>query len=95
MLSICVDGTDFLGLDESFPQTLTFSSGETIEVMVVPILDDNVFEGNEEFYATLITTDSGVVITEPYATVNIIENDSESTLITNFVSVSLRFTIFS
>ena len=71
---------------------MTFTAHRTIQINIIEIINDNVIEGNEEFYATLITTDSGVVIRYPFAILHIIENDSESTLITNYVSV---FTIFS
>ena len=94
MFYLCADGNDFIGVEESFQHTVTFSSGETTEIMIIRILDDTVFEGNELFYATLTTTDSDVVIIEPNATVHIIENDGESTLSTTSVSVLLKLTFF-
>ena len=73
------DGTDFLGVHESFPQVVTFSpNGQTLEYIVIPTLDDSFFEGAEDFHGSLTTTDSFVTITAPDATVQITENDSES-----------------
>lgn len=72
------DGTDFIGVEESYPQVLTFSPNETLEFIIVPITDDTIFEGNEEFSATLTTTDAAVRITQPNATVRITENDGNT-----------------
>ncbi|CAI8033565.1 FRAS1-related extracellular matrix protein 2, partial [Geodia barretti] len=70
-----VDGTDFVGVTESHPEVLTFSPGETLEFIIIPIVDDTIFEGSEEFKGTLTTTDAAVIITQPNATVHINEND--------------------
>ena len=71
------DGTDYIGVPGSFPQVLTFSPNETLEYIIIPTLDDSIFEGIEEFNASLTTTDSAVRITQPDATVHITENDGE------------------
>lgn len=65
-------------MEESFPQVLTFSPNETLEFIIVPIIDDTIFEGDEEFNATLTTTDAAVRITQPNATVRITENDGNT-----------------
>ena len=65
-------------MEESFPHVLTFSPNETLEFIIVPITDDTIFEGNEEFNATLTTTDAAVRITQPNATVRITENDGNT-----------------
>jgi hypothetical protein len=72
-----VDGTDFVGVTESHPEVLTFSPGETLEFIIIPIVDDTIFEGSEEFKGTLTTTDAAVIITQPNATVHINENDGK------------------
>ena len=71
------DGTDFVGVTESHPEVLTFSPGETLEFIIIPIVDDTIFEGSEEFKGTLTTTDAAVIITQPNATVHINENDGK------------------
>ena len=71
------DGTDFVGVTESHPEVLTFSPNETFEYVIIPIVDDTIFEEREEFNATLTTTDAAVRITQPNATVHINENDGK------------------
>ena len=63
-------GSDFVATSE----TISFTTGETTQTIEVFISDDNILEGSEEFYVTLTTTDSDVVIFQPNATINIVED---------------------
>ena len=56
-------------------QELTFSPGETMKRVEVTIVNDDVYEGLEEFTAELTTTDSGVDIFQPDATARINDDD--------------------
>lgn len=49
-------------------------SGVQDQSVSVFVLDDEEYEGTEEFYATLTTTDIDVQIFEPDASVKIIDN---------------------
>ena len=71
------DGRDYIGLPESFSHVLTFTPSETKQYIFIPIIDDNVYEGVEEFYGRLTTTDRAVHITYPDATAQITDNDGE------------------
>ena len=55
-------------------RTLTFLSGDRSASVLILILDDEEYEGVEEFYATLTTADSGVYIFAPDATIKIIDD---------------------
>lgn len=52
---------------------LTFVPGFDRVCVTVSIADDGVLEGTENFFGTLTTTDSSVVLTPDEAQVNIIE----------------------
>ena len=56
-------------------QAVTFAPGDTIKRVQVPINNDDVYEGLEEFTAQLTTTDSGVAIFQPDATARIRDDD--------------------
>lgn len=45
--------------------------------MFITIVEDTVYEDNEEFFGQLVTNDSVVTITEPTATVHVADNDGE------------------
>ena len=49
--------------------------GESQLLVLVLIEEDAVYEGVQEFYAKLTTTDNGVNIVEPNATAVIYDND--------------------
>ena len=58
----------------SGPYTVTFLAGNTTATFDVPINDDNVFEGSEDFILTIDDTSlpSGLTVGDPgQATVNI------------------------
>ena len=62
---------------------MTFAPTQTSQTVMVPIIDDNVFEGSEQFTArlSLPAGQSGVVLGANMATVEIIdEEDSRSFL---------------
>ena len=54
---------------------VTFAPGDSLQTVQVPINNDDVYEGLEEFTAQLTTTDSGVVIFQPDATARIRDDD--------------------
>ena len=55
-------------------RTLTFSSGDESASVLILIINDEEYEGVEEFYSTLTTADSGVRIFAPDATIEIIDD---------------------
>ena len=54
---------------------VTFAPGDSLQTVQVPINNDDVYEGLEEFTAQLTTTDSGVAIFQPDATARIRDDD--------------------
>ena len=62
----------------SGPYSVTFAAGQTTATFDVPITDDNVYEGNENFMLTINepSLPTGVTRGNPgQATVNIVDND--------------------
>ena len=62
----------------SGPYTVTFPAGQTTATFDVPIIDDNIFEGNENFILTIDGTSlpTGVTASSPdEATVTIVDDD--------------------
>ena len=61
----------------SGPYTVTFAAGQTTATFNVPITDDMILEGNENFMLTINQTlPDGVTRGTPSeATVNIVDND--------------------
>ena len=61
----------------SGPYTVTFPAGQTTATFDVPINDDNILEGNENFMLTIDPTlPTGVTVGDPNeATVTIVDND--------------------
>jgi uncharacterized delta-60 repeat protein/uncharacterized repeat protein (TIGR01451 family) len=72
------NGTATAGVDYS-PATgvLTFNPGETIKTLNLPIVDDPLIEGDENFYVGLFNPSPGVQLATPtFATVVILDNDT-------------------
>ena len=67
------DGFDYVGVS----RVLTFSPGREEIIVQVPIINDNVHEKVQEFYATLTTTDSGVMIVETHSQATAVINDND------------------
>ena len=63
----------------SGPYTVTFPAGITMVLFDIPINDDMIFEGNENFTLTIVPTSlppTGVTVGSPdQATVTIVDND--------------------
>ena len=62
----------------SGPYTVTFPAGQTTTTFDVPINDDNILEGNENFMLTISPSSLpiNVVVGDPsQATVTILDND--------------------
>ena len=62
------------------PHTITFPAGETQAPFNVPINDDNIFEGNENFILTINSSSlpTGVTVSDPgQATVTIVDDDGK------------------
>ena len=63
---------------DSGPYTVTFPAGQTTVIFNIPINDDNILEGNENFILTINASSlsNGVTRGGPYqATVTIVDND--------------------
>ena len=73
------------GVDyESGPYTVVIPAGETRFPFAVPITDDDVLEGNENFNLTINASSlpNCVIVTNPYqATVTIVDNDGKIYLV--------------
>jgi len=70
------------GLDyNSGPYTVTFPAGQTIVLFNIPIISDDILEGNESFTITidpLSLTSSSITAVDPdQATVTIVDDDGK------------------
>jgi hypothetical protein len=66
-------GTDYTTVSG----TLTFAPGETSKTITIPIINDNVYEGNETFAITLSNvTGGGVLVSPTTTTVTIQDNET-------------------
>ena len=59
--------------------TLTFDATVSTQVVVVPILDDNVVEDSEFINVTLVSADRAVTLNPATARITIEDTDSELT----------------
>ena len=55
-------------------QVLTFGPGDSSDSTLIFIINDNLYEGTEDFSAILTTTDSAVEIFEPVADITITDD---------------------
>ena len=67
-------GSDFL----DSTQTIVFLPGETLKVVTISILDDDMVEDDEILQVSISVADSDVVLLESEANVTILDDDSES-----------------
>lgn len=83
------DGTATAGSDyTAVSGTLTFASGETSKTIVVPLVNDNVYEGNKTFTLTLSNPSGGTLLMTPAtATVTIVDDESRPNINNNSISV--------
>lgn len=72
------NGTATAGLDYSPTSgTLNFNPGETLKTVNIPVIDDNLIEGDENFFVGLYNPSTGVQVGNPgFATVVILDNDA-------------------
>ena len=72
----CTAGEDYTATS----QTVTFAPTEMSKIVMVPITNDSIFEGLEQFTAQLSIPagETGVMLGAATATVDIIDDDSES-----------------
>ncbi|WP_231582729.1 Calx-beta domain-containing protein [Pedobacter sp. BMA] len=84
-ITFTVSGTATSGADyTSLGTTITIPAGQTIATLSVPVLDDNIAEGNETVILTMTAATSNPSITANTtpATVNITDNDTVTATIT-------------
>ncbi len=66
------DGSDYTGVTG----TLTILAGQTQGIIDVPVLDDSIYEGDEDLTMNLVAV-SGVVVDDPQGDGTITENDAQ------------------
>jgi hypothetical protein len=70
------NGTALAGSDYvASSGTITFAPGETTRAILVPTLDDSLYEGNESFVVNLSNPSAGATIADAQGTATIVEND--------------------
>ena len=75
----------------SGPYTVTFPAGQTTATFDVPINDDNILEGSENFMLTISPSSllSNVTASDPdEAKVTILDDDGKKTVINHFLSIN-------
>ncbi|WP_053540396.1 ELWxxDGT repeat protein [Anabaena sp. WA102] len=76
---IATAGSDYN--NSNLPVTLTFANGETSKNVIIPIIDDNVYEPTETVNLALSNPSNGATLgTETTAILNIIDNDPNTNL---------------
>ncbi len=71
------DGTALTGSDYTATSgTLTFTGGDTVRTITVPIVNDTIVESDEAFTVALSGTTAGATITGTAASVTIFDNDT-------------------
>ncbi|HEY9848357.1 MAG TPA: DUF4347 domain-containing protein, partial [Leptolyngbyaceae cyanobacterium] len=73
------DVTAIGGIDyDNTTQTIAFAANETTKTIVIPIIEDSLVEGNENFNFKLVSSSANTVIeaTKQFANLEIIDNDS-------------------
>jgi sugar lactone lactonase YvrE len=72
------DGTATAGSDYTATSgTLAFAAGELSKTVAVPIINDNVYEGDETFNLTLTNPTNGALLTSGTTVVTINDNDNK------------------
>ena len=84
------DGSAVAGSDYTITSgTFTFNPGEVSKTVVVPILDDTIYEGNETLNVVLSNATGGAVVGSPgTATLAILDNETQPTISINDLSVT-------
>jgi hypothetical protein len=67
---------------------VTIPTGQTCTTVNIPIVNDNVYEGNETFNVTLSNPSSNAVLTQANAQVTIVDNEPIPTLSINDITVN-------
>ena len=70
---------NFAGIDADYtsgPYNVTFTHGETSIPFSIPLIDDDIFEGDENFTLTVVPSDS-ISISNGTAIVTIVDNEGE------------------
>ena len=62
-------------------QSLTFNAAVTTQMVVVPIIDDDIVEHSEVINLTLVSTDSAVILNPSTTTITIEDVDSKLALL--------------
>ena len=68
----CTAPADYSDMDGA----VIFPSGNVSQCITITVSDDDVLEGDEEFYVTVFTTDNDVIINNAVANISIADNDS-------------------
>ncbi|WP_439342863.1 Ig-like domain-containing protein [Vacuolonema iberomarrocanum] len=68
------NGTDYI--DTDFPLTVTFAATETTKTVALPILDDELVEGDETLALSVISVSNAAIASQSTATIAITDNDT-------------------
>ncbi len=69
-------GADTDYTSSSFPLTVTFAADETTKNIDIPIINDNIVEGDETILFSVVSTANATIGTQSTATLTITDNDS-------------------
>ena len=73
-LPVCpnIDGTDFIGVDKA----LTFQPRQSVHIVSIRIIDDDITEDNEQFAVSLVLSEAGAQAPAAQDTIiTIVDND--------------------
>lgn len=83
--SSAATGLDYTGFSNILA---TITAGQTCTTVNVPILDDNIYEGNETFNVNISNPSSNATISDGTAVVTIVDNEAIPSLSINSASVN-------
>ena len=77
-------GSDYIGDSD----ILTFAPGQTLQIINIPVLEDSLLEGDEQFFVNLFNPSRNTSIADGHGIITIKDNDSFPTITINDVTVS-------
>ena len=70
--SVTTAGLDYIDIS---PVPLQFDEINTVETLIITVIDDSILENDESFFGLLSSDDSAVILSPQQATITIVEDN--------------------